>query len=220
MFSSEHFAERLHPVSARSRGVLDQSIRVLSNRFCSNARSIRPSDQLHWKSANGKCSTRSSPQFFWEGSAWKFHLTAGRESVCFQSKVTFDKASAKCFRTLSVSDDIQRLIQYVSTLLLPAKNFFFCFLIPWPFWAFFICFLGKFSKLVIIQKMPLHRNFILKIKRSVLKPYSEISASTSKQMSLPSGNFKLKGAVCLWHVSLQIAPCTYWLYRALFDWWV
>lgn len=27
------------------------------------------------------------------------------------SKVTFDKASAKCFRTLSVSDDIQRLIQ-------------------------------------------------------------------------------------------------------------
>ncbi|XGW12853.1 hypothetical protein V3C99_013475 [Haemonchus contortus] len=28
-----------------------------------------------------------------------------------KSKVTFDKASAKCFRTLSVSDDIQRMIQ-------------------------------------------------------------------------------------------------------------
>ncbi|KAK6012174.1 hypothetical protein OSTOST_22681 [Ostertagia ostertagi] len=36
-----------------------------------------------------------------------------------RSKVTFDKASAKCFRTLSISDDIQRMIQYVGDKKIP-----------------------------------------------------------------------------------------------------
>lgn len=71
----------------------DQPVRVVSHRLRPDPGSIRAVDLLSREPAQGCPPSRKS------------------QECLFQDGVTFDKASSKCFRTYSIGDDIQRMIQ-------------------------------------------------------------------------------------------------------------